>query len=235
MTPAESRSALVCFLENTHKAFSHDLRSPIGTIVNYATVLEGTEGPQTEVVRDLSRRIRGNAQRIARMIQTLVSATSLASRSLRSTTTDLAAFARSILADAGGRGQVRMTTSSREPVIGIDSEILGFAWRAFVAVQADARGAPVHAAELEVVRGGEQLQLEFRCAPDLEQLPPQLGADVVPAAELQSFLRLNNGPGRLECGFGLSLAEHLIVCHGGTFSVWGRPGSSAGLRLSMAA
>jgi len=235
MTPADSKSALVCFLDNTHKAFSHDLRSPIGTIVNYATVLEGTEGAEAEVVRDLSRRIRGNAQRIARMIQTLVSATSLASRSLRVSTTDLAAFARSILTDAGGRGLVRVSARSRESVLGVDSEVLGFAWRAFVALQADARGAPVHAAELEVVRASEQLQFELRCAPDVEQLPETFGQELVPAAELQSFLRLNNGAGRLECGFGLTLAEHLIVCHGGKFAVWGRPGSSSGLRLSMAA
>lgn len=235
MTPADPNSALVCFLDHTHKAFSHDLRSPIGTIVNYATVLEGTEGPETEVVRDLSRRIRGNAQRIARMIQSLVSATALASRSLRGTTTDLAAFARSILADAGGRGLVRVSAATRESALKVDSEVLGFAWRAFVAVQVDARGAPVHAAELEVVRANQHVQLELRCAPDLEQLPAKLGEDVVPAADLQNFLRLNNGPGRLECGFGLTLAEHLLVCHGGSFSVWGRPGSSSGLRLSLAA
>ena len=98
------------FLERIRNSFSHDLRTPLGSIVNYAAVLEATQGADTEEVRDLGRRIRGNAQRASRMIQLLANATGLASRPYRAVLTDLLALAQSVLSDVGGPGQGRAST-----------------------------------------------------------------------------------------------------------------------------
>ncbi len=144
----EAAPPLVRFLERIRKSFSHDLRTPLGTIVNYAAVLEANQGSDAEEVRDLGRRIRSNAQRVARMVQLLATATSLASRPMQTDPTDLVALAKSVLGDGGGAGRVLSSGNPKQLFADVDAEIVGFAWRAFVAVQNDARGKPID--ELEV-------------------------------------------------------------------------------------
>src|SRR6187399_443842 len=94
--------ALARFLQRVHKSFSHDLGAPLGSIVNYACVLESGQAlparsgenessaatPDThgQEVRELGRRIRTNAMRAARMLQLLATATGLASRPLHGET-----------------------------------------------------------------------------------------------------------------------------------------------------
>src|SRR5262245_44128836 len=135
--PSIPSPALARFLERIRRAFSHDLRTPLGAIVNYAAVLESPQVPSADDLQDLARRIRGNAHRTTRMIQGLASVVDLASRPLRSSGTDLANLASSVLLDAGGLGEVCTLPAGARPVADVDAEVLGFAWRAWVAVQAD--------------------------------------------------------------------------------------------------
>src|SRR5688572_17583670 len=119
--------ALARFLQRVHKSFSHDLGAPLGSIVNYACVLESGQSlpsrpasdddsasapsdAHAHEVRELGRRIRTNAMRAARMLQLLATATGLASRPLHGESADALPLAKSILMDAGGRGQVRGVT-----------------------------------------------------------------------------------------------------------------------------
>lgn len=222
------------FLERIQKAFSHDLRTPLGTIVNYAGVLETMQEPNAEEVRDLGRRIRGNAQRVARMVQMLVVAMGHANRPLRCSSTDLAALAAAVLADAGGRANVQSIPSGVVRIVEVDAELLGFAWRAFVAVESDARGRALDELELRSEWNDGRLVVEL----STRDGSTPAGADLRvprPYVARQDYLRHNGGPARLECALGFGLAEELLASHGGEVQVWGRPASASGLRVTLPA
>ena len=226
-------SPLARFLERLQRSFSHDLRTPLATIVNYAAVLETTRGADADDVRDLGRRIRGNTQRVASMIQLLAQATALASRPLRAASTDLLVLARSVICDAGGRGGVQLRAGARDSLAEVDAEVVGFAWRSYLAVEGDAHGQAVDEAEVAVAHAGEHVDVSLSCEarqPVMAAGPPE------PAqVDLPAFLRHDNGPARLECALGLSLAQDLVACHGGELQVFGRPGSGSVLRLHLRA
>jgi signal transduction histidine kinase len=228
--PTENQSPLARFLERIRHTVSHDMRTPLGTIVNYAAVLEANEGSDAEEVRDLGRRIRGNAQRAARMIQLLAGVVELASRPLRSAPTDLATLARSILDDAGARGSALLASGSQPTLADVDAEVLGFAWRAFVAVESDSAGKPVESADLIVAPERGEVVVELQCGSS----PGLPGAPTGPASvDLSAFLRHNGGPGRIESSLGLGLAQELLIRHGGSMTVFGRPGSRSGIRVRL--
>lgn len=224
-------SSLTTFLERIRKSFSHDLRTPLGAIVNYAAVLEAHPGEDGAEVRDLGRRIRGNALRMSRMIQMLATATGLAARPLAATTTDLPALARSILVDAGGRGVVSVTSANTDALTIVDAEVVGFAWRAYVSVERDARGRAPDALALSVGHDVGALSMELSCSGvdgSLTRLAAESGS-----AELSGFLRYDNGPERNECAFALTLARDLILSHGGDVTVRGRPGAASALCVRL--
>lgn len=224
--------ALSRFLEHIRGSFSHDLRTPLGTIVNYAGVLEAQQSVNLEDVHNLGLRIRENALRVARMIQQLATATGLANRASHATATDLAALARSVLVDAGGRGDVVVTAETAARVRDVDAEILGFAWRAFVAVEADASGSPVHELALEIREAQGAVLVELRRGSTGDPDPRAVESA---SLEVGSYLRHNGGSARLETSMGFSLAQDLVVSHGGELGVWGRPGAGSGLRVRLPA
>jgi K+-sensing histidine kinase KdpD len=233
---AAAPPALARFLERVHKSFSHDLGAPLGSIVNYACVLEsgqvgaprdqdgaqpGGEAQGNEV-RELGRRIRTNAMRAARMIQLLATATGLASRPLHAGLTDVLPLAKSVLMDAGGRGQVRGVEAG-SALVGLDPDLISFVWRAYVAVENDARGKPTDDAALQVTEEDGHVLIEMRCNAN--------GSVPGERTEPASFMQQNVGPARMESSMGFGLAEDLVLSHGGEFEVWGRPGRSSALRL----
>lgn len=227
---ASRSTPLARFLERIRKTISHDLRTPLGTIVNYAAILEASQGADDVEVRDLGRRIRSNAMRAARMIQLLSSATGLASRPLRSASTDLLALARSIFSDAGSRTRVLLASPSRGSLADVDVEVLGFAWRAYVAMEIDTLGHAAEAAEVAILEEPESLLVELRCT------TPGVATSEGPIVplELGSYLRHTDGSGRHENALALGLAQDLILSHEGSFQLWGRPGAGSGLRLRFA-
>lgn len=229
--PVAEQPRLARFLERIRHTVAHDMRTPLGTIVNYAAVLEANQGSDAEEVRDLGRRIRGNAQRTARMIQLLAGVVELASRPLRSAPTDVLTLTRSILNDAGARGEVRLSTT-RAMLADVDAEVVGFALRAFVAVESDSSGKPVEGAELLLAPDADACVVELHCGaePGVTTVKPWSES---PALDLAAYLRLNGGPARLENSLGLGLAQELLIRHGGTMSVFGRPGAHSGIRVRL--
>jgi K+-sensing histidine kinase KdpD len=224
--------ALSRFLEHIRGSFSHDLRTPLGTIVNYAGVLEAQQGVNLEDVHNLGLRIRENALRVARMVQQLATATGLANRAQHATATDLAVLARSVLVDAGGRGDVAVNAEPAARVKIVDAEILGFAWRAFVAVEADASAGPVHELALEIHEAHGAVLVELRRG---NASPPDANTAAPAALEVGSYLRHNGGSARVETSMSFSLAQDLVFTHGGELGVWGRPGAGSGLRVRLPA
>jgi hypothetical protein len=230
--------ALARFLQRVHKSFSHDLGAPLGSIVNYACVLESGQAlparssPENESgdatpdthgheVRELGRRIRTNAMRAARMLQLLATATGLASRPLHGESADVLPLAKSVLMDAGGRGLVRGVAPGAT-LHGLDPDLIGFVLRAYVAVENDARGKPTDEASLQVSEEDGHVVVEMRCGTN-GSMPER--------SDATNFMQQNVGPARMESSMGFGLAEDLVLSHGGDFEVWGRPGRSSALRL----
>lgn len=230
-TTAAGELPLARFLERIRNSFSHDLRTPLGSIVNYAAILERTQGGDAEEVRDLGRRIRGNAQRASRMVQQLAIATGLASRPSRAVSTDLVALAQAVLADLGGHGRVRLAANTPAALVDVDAEVLGFALRAFAAVEVDARAQSIGDVELAIVPSTDHLLVELRSAH--EPAAGTLPAPTDSTLELSSFLRHNGGADRLETALGLRLAQDLVISLGGDLEVWGRPGVRSGIRVRL--
>jgi hypothetical protein len=192
-------------------------------------VLEANGGVDGDEIRDLGRRIRGNAQLVARMVQLLATATGLASRPLRASSTDLLVLAKSVITDANGRGDVRRSRQTETSVVHIDAELVGFAWRAYIAVESDTRGRPVDETELHLIQAEDDVLIEMRVG--LDDPAARALASSEARVELPAFLRHNGGPARLETSMGLNLAQDLVTSHGGDMELWGRPGARSGLCL----
>jgi len=227
----DGSTPLAAFLERVRTSFSHDMRTPLGTIVNYSAVLETHEGAGADEIRDLGRRIRTNALRVSRMIQLVATATGLAARPLSAASTDMSALARSILIDAGGRGHVQLVPDGASTWADVDAEVVGFALRAYVSVENDARARPIDALDLRVEDRSGRTWLDVRCGDATANGTPP--TELATNAGLPVFLSHDNGPARAECAMQLGLACDLIHSHGGDLHVWGRPGVSSGVRVSL--
>jgi K+-sensing histidine kinase KdpD len=224
-------SRLARFLDRICQVISHDLRTPLGTIVNYASVLEAAQGIELVDVHDLGRRIRRNAQRSANMVQSLVHAIELAGRGLERSPTDLNVLAHSILSDGGGHGDVHVSASSQDARVDVDAEVVGFAWRAYLAAESDAAGKPVGEACLQVRREPDAIVLELQCGSLAQGEAPAWSQ--AETSDLSRYLRFSQGPARLENSMGLGLAQELVHCHGGELEVFGKPGARSGMRVRL--
>lgn len=222
------------FLERLQSSLSHDLRTPLGAIVNYGAVLESPEALGADDARDLGRRIRASAQRATRMLELTVGALTCAARPWRPTPTSLSVLLGAIAADVTGHALANSGARAMAPnsnngdLVDVDAEVLGYAWRAYVAVESDARGGTLGDLELVSRREPERIVVELSC---LDGAPAPLGS--VAATPRAEYLRHSGGPDRLEAGFGLALAEELVRLHGGALELAGRAGASSLLRLSL--
>lgn len=214
------------FLERLRQAFSHDLRTPLGSIVNYAATLEVMPPPSTETLRDVACRIRENAQRAARMGEILATAMRLAATRPTSALapTDLAAVARAILSDGGARSP-RVEVDRPRTVV-CDAEVIAFAWRAFLAFERDAAAQPA-------------VHFVIECFPTAERRdciglsPLGVGVTGAPRADLDAFVRQGGGKNRLETSLALRIACELLSLHAYEVELRGQPAHAAVLLITL--
>jgi hypothetical protein len=199
------------------------LKTPLGTIANYASILEYPGDAKPDDVKTYASRIRSSAVRAAAMLQHVTEAIVLSERPPRNDDVDPNGLLRSLLSEL--MIDWRFPARAQEPVgrTQFDRDLLAFAWKAFLAVNLEA--APSKALDLDI--GVEQtptetfvdLYLGERSSSRSEYVDPVRFAGLAPASV------------HLESCFALDLAEELIRLRGCTFGLSGRPGEGASLRI----
>lgn len=209
------------------RALAHDLRTPLGTIANYAAILEAQGELKPENVRAWATRIRSNAVRVALMLQCMTDAIDLAERDATATELDPSGLVRSLLSEVGV--PVRFPARGKAPLerVAVDREILTFTWRAFLAVNAEAATVKNLDLDIEVERAPGEIVMGMWVGPRIESLGRP--------SESATFCKEASGSTPPSSCFALSLAEEVIQRRGGRMELWGRPGQSAGLRVHFPA
>ncbi|MBI1379962.1 MAG: hypothetical protein GC161_02595 [Planctomycetaceae bacterium] len=216
------------FLSCIHQFFAHDLCNPLGTIVNYAAVLEGSThgGP-----RDLASRIGHSAQRASRMAQTLARAAGLAVHPPGTEATDLAELAAEVAHSLSLTCQIEQLPPGPHPPATVDPELLRAVWTAYLAA---ARG-PDEDSDDELHLSVRADELAQRVELELWYPSPvddRSRTSLLPV-EPEDFLRSCRRPSRLEDAFALRLSACMVICRSGSLTLWGTPGSRSRISLEF--
>lgn len=211
------------FVESLRKSLAHDLRTPLGTIVNYAAMLESFHGPEHEEVRNFAGRIRHNAMRTAGMLQHLSTATILAARPPSIASLDARTIARELAHEHGATLEPEGEAAESTTVL-TDPTLLAFVWRAFLAVERDAASGAAPRISIVATRSSDAQELELCVGGRDEARRP---------IELAQFLREAGDSARPEDKLALRLAADLIALHGGELELTGAPARGASLRLRL--
>jgi signal transduction histidine kinase len=222
-------AALRRLLAKVIGALGHDLRTPLGTIVNYASVLEGDPVPAAEEVRDIADRVRLQAKRVVDVAQLLSDALLLVASPPESTTGEAKSLMQAVL-DSMNCG-IRLVSPPARPedepgAVELDPRIVGFAVQAWLAVERIVRPELPREARLRVERLDRhvRLDLEFDGGADL----PVAG---VPIDDYVRDVGVKIPPARR---FALEIAVTLLDCCDGKLTLSGKPGRASALRLELA-
>jgi signal transduction histidine kinase len=216
---------LIAFLERVQKSLGHDLRTPLGTIANYAGVIAANPRGEADDLRRSAQRIRANAMGVAKMLEQTLAALLLAARPSSPSQFDAAALLARIATELahgvqivgdGGPGEVG--------AFRFDPAVVAFVWKVFVElVRVE---SPAMAGRAWIVRRDEDEHASL----SLSMGRADSGAAAVPLAE---FL----GPEPADCAplrsFGLALCRELVTVRGGALEVAGRAGAEVVLRLGF--
>jgi signal transduction histidine kinase len=210
------------FIERVRRALGHDLHTPLGTIANYAAILEYQNQGKPEEVRLFAGRIRSSAMRLSAMLRQMAEAINLTENTRPDTSVNLSALVRSLVTEMNLR--VVFPAHGREPAedVTLDRELLTFAWRSFLSVNAEAAAAQGFDLDLETEDQAITLWIGAR---------PESAPAHVTASKFSDDASALVPP---ESCFALGLAEWLIRQRGGEVGLWGRPGQSAALRVVFA-
>jgi K+-sensing histidine kinase KdpD len=231
------RAALQRFMQRVSATLGHDLRTPLGTIVNYASVLE--EDPELAVagLREVPRRIRGQAMQLAEMLQLLLDATNLAAAPPGRTAVDPDLLLRTVIAELEGDPLVRerpavpmgaaadAATAPPPDALALEPRIVAFAWRSFLGLARRLSSRALAAARVAVDARSERVRLSLIVGRDGE-------ADVPPLA-FDEFVRSGGGDVSAAHRLALRLSRDLVAARGGELSFGGRLGADAAIHLEF--
>lgn len=213
------------FLERIRRALAHDLRTPLGTITNYAAILEYQGDNKPTDVRLFAGRIRQSAVRAAMMLQHVTDAIVLSGRAPSREAVDVPGLVRSMLSEISVRA--RYPAHGEEPPerLPVDGDVLAFAWRAFLSIYAEAAGDALLDLDVEVASDGARYTLDMWIGSRPTPSPAWTGASKYTESVL--------GSSPPESCFALCLAEDLIRMRGGEMGLSGRPGQGSSLRVCL--
>src|SRR5688572_15828329 len=153
------------FLERTRKALAHDLRTPLGTIVNYAVILESHESANRDEVRAFAGRIRQSATRLATMLQHMTDVTVLANKGPRFSEVEPGSLLRALLDDLDLQGHYPASGNELQGAVTFDPELLAFVWRSFLSLQNEVPRTAELNLDLEVHQDARDTAIELFVGP----------------------------------------------------------------------
>ncbi|MFN0241729.1 MAG: hypothetical protein ACKVWV_02460 [Planctomycetota bacterium] len=218
--PPAEETRLGSFLERVRKALSHDLRSPLGTISNYAAILEFQGDAKPDEIRSFAHRIRSSSVRAANQLGHAADALALVIREPRLESTDVGALLRKVLEEHMLLARFPARTSAHHAPVVLDAALVTFAWRAFLALMRE--GSAGTMLDVDLDGDGDALEL-FVGARDAQR-----GFTL----DVASFVDLTPEASPDSC-FALALAEDLVALRGGKLSLSGNARGSAGLALEL--
>jgi two-component system sensor histidine kinase KdpD len=209
---------------------SHDLRTPLATIMGSASTLEGDRGALTGSQRaDLSRAIYEEAERLNRLVTNLLAMTRVESRDLALSrewvpVEEIVGAALDRVAPHLTSRPVRTVIPDDLPAVSGDPVLLE---QALVNLLENAvRYTPAGSAvEIAARRSGASVEFEVRDA----------GPGLPPGLEERIFEKFFRGPGVRADGSGLGLAicRGIVVAHGGTITASNRAEGGAVFRITL--
>lgn len=195
---------------------SHELRSPLGTVLSWVSLLRGAEGDQVQLARGLDV-IERNVRLQMKLIDDLLDVSRIVSGKLRLDTglVDLRSIVAAALVNVGAAAEakhVRVESVVDEtvgPVWGDASRLQQVIWNLLTnAIKFTPRDGRVRV----TLRGND-----FGARVEVSDTGKGIAPDVLPKI-FERFHQADPSPTRSEGGLGLGLAivRHIVEMHGGT-------------------
>jgi PAS domain S-box-containing protein len=212
------------------QAVSHDLRTPLTTVLGIALTLErrGAGGLPADEVADLLHRLSGNARRLDRLLADLLDLDRLARGTLtpHRQMVDVAALVRRVVGDSGVNEEHEVVVDAPTVRIAVDAP----------KVERIMENLAVNAAKH--TQAGTTIWVSVQPQRDGVLLLVEDEGQGVPAQQreriFQPFQQGRNVADRAPgSGIGLALVERLASLHGGRAWVQDRPGGGASFRVFL--
>ena len=202
---------------------SHELKTPVTSIQTLSEAIEITLRRDPEQVEALVGRLRGEAERLARLVYDLLDLRRLEERDpLERTPVDLAELARQTVADLVDRAERRdvelaVDAPDRAVIAGVSGDL-----------ELVVKNLVANA--IQYNRPGGEVELRLTLEPDAAVLTVRDTGIGIPRRDLdrifERFYRVDAARSRQTggTGLGLSLVRHAVEGHGGTIAVDSRLG-----------
>jgi signal transduction histidine kinase len=214
-------------LEAFSHSISHDLRSPIGAVLNYATIIEQDRGDRLddEGLR-LLRRIRASGEAAVRLLDQLVRFVWVEREGEERQNVDMTSLAREAFAELAegseNPGEVRLEVADLPPAHGSPAMLLRVFRNLFSNAVKFTRGREERRIHVEGMAGGEENTYVVS--------DNGIGFDPGLAGALyQPFRRLGTTVDSEGSGLGLAIVAKIVRRHGGR--VWAESDGASGARF----
>ena len=226
----QALSASMRELETLTYTIAHDLRAPLRAIDGFTSMLAAELGPKLdEETRELFGLVRGNAGRMAELIDALLAFAQLGRRELEPARLDLRALVREVAAGLAGAYPATRVQIGEIPAVHGDRTAL---WQAVANLVGNALKFSSARAEprVEIDARAEGSEVVLRVADN------GAGFDMQFADKLFGlFQRLHEQAEFEGAGIGLAVVQRVAERHGGRVWARGEPGRGASFFLALPA
>lgn len=214
-------------MESLRRAVAHDVRTPLGTIVNYAAILEAPEAPSAQEVRNLARKIRGSAMRAAGMLQQISGAIAVLANRHEISDVEVAPLLRACLDDTSRGRAPQLVASGGLGSMRCPAQVCSFLWRTLFLLDRELRGEASTHVEYEASEEDANYQLMVWLGGRPSELPAE--------RDWTKLMREESERVSSDTRMALELALAIVRACGGRCSIHGQPGFQCAFRLCLPA
>jgi hypothetical protein len=218
---------VLALVETVRKSLAHDVRTPLGTIVNYAALLESIEQPQVPEIRGLARKMRDNAMRAATMLQQISGAVGVLARPEGATEVAVGALLYRGMRSATSQPGPRFGHSGGPAHVQANAALLAFVWTSVFRFDFELRHEPPHEAQFEVEHVDALLCVTVWLGARETQVPPPF--------DIRQLVRHCGDRVSIESRMALELALGLVESVGGRCTLHGELGGDCAVRIGVLA